>query len=200
MQKLKLFFILFIAFSALFYCVDRYRKQGPSRLKESITSVSTSTNISFTATDYELRNSSQHFFDQTLLRSRFNGAILVARNGKIIFENYHGLQNVLSGEPIDSNTAFHLASVSKTFTAMAILKLWENASLLLDDPVAKYLESFPFPLITIRNLLSHRSGLPNSVHFVEKMGWDTHRFVTNGDILQLLIEIKFVFFSFLFCI
>lgn len=188
MQKLKLFFILFIAFSALFYVFDRYSKPAPTALKESKPTIKFLPNTSFTPIDYELRNSSQHFFDQTLLRSRFNGGILVARNGKIIFESYQGLQNVLSGEPIDSNTAFHLASVSKTFTAMAILKLWENAALLLDDPVAKYLEGFPFPLITIRNLLSHRSGLPNYVHFVEKLGWDTHRFVTNADILQLLID------------
>lgn len=188
MQKLKLFIILFIAFSALFYFVDRNRKQSPTGLKESIPSINEATNIAFTPIDYELKNASQHFFDETLLRSRFNGGILVARNGKIIFENYHGLQNVLSGEPIDSNTAFHLASVSKTFTAMSILKLWENASLLLDDPVTKYLEGFPFPLITIRNLLSHRSGLPNYVHFVEKMGWDTHRYVTNTDILHILID------------
>ena len=188
MQKLKLFIILFIAFSALIYVVDRYRKTSPNKLIASVATIKILPTAAFTAIDQDLRNSSQHFFDQTLLRSRFNGAILVARNGKIIFENYHGLQNVLSGEPIDSNTAFHLASVSKTFTAMAILKLWENAALELDDPVTKYLEGFPFPLITIRNLLSHRSGLPNYVHFVEKMGWDTHRFVTNADILQLLIN------------
>lgn len=188
MQKLKLFIILFIAFSAIFYFFDQYRKPNPNNLKASIQKVKDAPNPAFTAIDHALRNSSQHFFEETLLRSRFNGAILVARNGKIIFENYHGLQNVLSGEPIDSSTAFHLASVSKTFTAMAILKLWENAALLLDDPVAKYLEGFPFPLITVRNLLSHRSGLPNYVHFVEKLGWDTHRFVTNADILQLLID------------
>ena len=188
MQKLKLFIILFIAFSVLFYFFDQYRKPNPTNLIASIQKVKAAPNPTFTAIDHALRNSSQHFFEETLLRSRFNGAILVARNGKIIFENYHGLQNVLSGEPIDSNTAFHLASVSKTFTAMAILKLWENAALLLDDPVAKYLEGFPFPLITVRNLLSHRSGLPNYVHFVEKLGWDTHRFVTNADILQLLID------------
>lgn len=188
MQKLKLFFILFIAFSALFYVLDRYRKTSPTKVIASVATIHAAPKTAFTAIDQELRNSSQHFFEQTLLRSRFNGAILVARNGKIIFENYHGLQNVLSGEPIDSNTAFHLASVSKTFTAMAILKLWENASLELDDPVAKHLQGFPFPLITIRNLLSHRSGLPNYVHFVEKMGWDTHRYVTNADILQLLID------------
>lgn len=188
MQKLKLFFILFIAFSAIFYVVDQYRKPNPIQQKEPLARIKFVPNTSFTPIDYELRNSSKHFFDQTLLRSRFNGGILVARNGKIIFENYQGLQNVLSGEPIDSNTAFHLASVSKTFTAMAILKLWENAALLLDDPVSKYLQGFPFPLITIRNLLSHRSGLPNYVHFVEKLGWDTHNFVTNADILQLLID------------
>ena len=188
MQKLKLFIILFIAFSALFYFFDQYRKPNPTNLIASIKKVKAEPNPAFTAIDHALRSSSQHFFEETLLRSRFNGAILVARNGKIIFEQYQGLQNVLSGEPIDSNTAFHLASVSKTFTAMAILKLWENAALLLDDPVAKYLEGFPFPLITVRNLLSHRSGLPNYVHFVEKLGWDTQRFITNADILQLLIE------------
>lgn len=188
MQKLKLFFILFVAFSALFYVLDRYKKTSPTQPIASVATINVTNNAAFTPIDHELRNSSQHFFEQTLLRSRFNGAILVARNGKIIFETYQGLQNVLSGEPIDSSTAFHLASVSKTFTAMAILKLWEDAALQLDDPVAKHLQGFPFPLITIRNLLSHRSGLPNYVHFVEKMGWDTHRFVTNGDILQLLID------------
>ena len=188
MQKLKLFFILFIAFSGLFYVLDRNRKTSPPKPISSVSTLNVTSNAAFTPIDQELRNSSQHFFEQTLLRSRFNGAILVARNGKIIFEKYQGLQNILSGEPVDSSTSFHLASVSKTFTAMAILKLWENAALQLDDPVTKYLPGFPFPLITIRNLLSHRSGLPNYVHFVEKMGWDTHRFVTNADILQLLIE------------
>ncbi len=188
MQKLKLFFILFTAFSGLFYVLDRNRKTSPPKPISSVSTLNVTSNAAFTPIDQELRNSSQHFFEQTLLRSRFNGAILVARNGKIIFEKYQGLQNILSGEPVDSSTSFHLASVSKTFTAMAILKLWENAALQLDDPVTKYLPGFPFPLITIRNLLSHRSGLPNYVHFVEKMGWDTHRFVTNADILQLLIE------------
>ena len=178
----------FLIKKRFFYFFDQYRKPNPTNLIASIQKVNAAPNPAFTAIDHALRNSSQHFFEETLLRSRFNGAILVARNGKIIFEHYQGLQNVLSGEPIDSSTAFHLASVSKTFTAMAILKLWENAALLLDDPVAKYLEGFPFPLITVRNLLSHRSGLPNYVHFVEKLGWDTHRFVTNADILQLLID------------
>ena len=188
MQKLKLFFILFIVFSGLFYVLDQYKKISPTKPVASIATINVISNAAFTPIDQELRQSSQHFFEQTLLRSRFNGAILVARNGKIIFENYQGLQNVLSGEPIDSSTAFHLASVSKTFTAMAILKLWENAALQLDDPVAKHLQGFPFPLITIRNLLSHRSGLPNYVHFVEKLGWDTQRFITNVDILQLIID------------
>lgn len=186
MQKFKLFFILFVAFAAIFYSIDQYSLTStttePSNAIEPV-----HVDPAFTETDLALRKSSERFYEETLLRSRFNGAILVARNGKIIFEKYVGLEQVLSGEPIDSITAFHLASVSKTFTAMAVLKLWENKMLLLDEPVNKYLEGFPFSAITIRNLLSHRSGLPNYVHFVEKMGWDTQRFVTNQDILQMLI-------------
>lgn len=187
MQKFKLFFILFVAFAAIFYCIDQYSLSSTTTVPSNTIEPGL-VNPVFTQTDKALRKSSEHFYEETLLRSRFNGAILVARNGKIVFEKYVGLEKVLSGDAIDSNTAFHLASVSKTFTAMAVLKLWENSLLMLDDPVGKYLEGFPFPAITIRNLLSHRSGLPNYVHFVEKMGWDTQRFVTNEDILQILIE------------
>ncbi len=187
MQRFKLFILLFVAFAAIFYGVDRYSLFSiPS--EPAIVIEPVPVNAAFTETDVALRKSSERFYEEKLIRSRFNGAILVARNGKIVFEKYVGLENVLRGEAIDSNTAFHLASVSKTFTAMAVLKLWESNLLLLDDPVGQYLTGFPFPSITIRNLLSHRSGLPNYVHFAEKMGWDAKRFLTNEDILQMLIS------------
>lgn len=186
MQKLKLFILLFLAFSALFYTVDYFFSGNSVELSVNAVDIPEA-NKTFTETDQALKKSSERFYQETLVKTGFNGAILVARNGKIVFEKYCGLENVLSGDPIDSSTAFHLASVSKTFTAMAILKLWEAGKLLLDDPVAQYLQGFPFPSVTVRNLLSHRSGLPNYVHFVEKMGWDTQHFITNKDILQLLI-------------
>ena len=187
MQKLKVFAVLFLLFLALFYFAD-------SRLKLEKTAPSVSyvkeinENPVLSAEDLTLRNSSEKFFQQTLLRSRFNGGVLVSRNGRIIFEAYNGLKEVLKGDSINSSTSFHLASVSKTITAMAVLKLFEEKSISIDQPVANFLNAFPFPNITVRNLLSHRSGLPNYVHFAEHLGWDTKKTLTNQDILQLIIE------------
>ncbi|MEN9952032.1 MAG: hypothetical protein RLZZ520_300, partial [Bacteroidota bacterium] len=187
MQKLKVFAVLFIVFLALFYFAD-------SRLKIEKTAPAVSyikeinENPVLSAEDQTLKNSSEKFYQQTLLRSRFNGGLLVSRNGKIIFEAYNGLKEVLKGDSINSSTSFHLASVSKTITAMAILKLFEDKSISIDQPVAFFLNGFPFPKITVRNLLSHRSGLPNYVHFAEHVGWDTKKTLTNQDILQLIID------------
>lgn len=187
MQKLKIFAGFFILFLALFYFAD-------SRLKLEET-VPVSPKIReiverpvFTSEDLTLRKTSEKFYEQTLLRSRFNGGILVSRNGKIIFEAYNGLTEVLSGDRINANTSFHLASVSKTITAMALLRLFEEKSFSIDQPVSNFLKGFPFPKITVRNLLAHRSGLPNYVHFAEHLGWDTNKKLTNQDILQLIIE------------
>lgn len=187
MQKLKVFAVLFILFLALFYFAD-------SRLREEKTAPTTSyikeieENPVLSSEDLILKASSEKFYTQTLLRSRFNGGILVARNGKIIFEAYNGLDQVLKGDSITEHTAFHLASVSKTITAMALLKLFEEKGLSIDQPVNNFLNGFPFPKISVRNLLNHRSGLPNYVHFVESLGWDSKKTLSNQDILQLLIE------------
>jgi CubicO group peptidase (beta-lactamase class C family) len=187
MQKLKVFAGLFLLFLALFYFADSRLK-----LEEAAPSVSYIKEINenpvLSAEDIKLRNSSEKFYEQSLLRSRFNGGILVSRNGKIIFEAYKGLNEVLKGDSINSSTSFHLASVSKTITAMAVLKLFEEKSISIDQPVASFLNGFPFPKITVRNLLSHRSGLPNYVHFAEHVGWDTKKTLTNQDILQLIID------------
>lgn len=185
MQKLKIFISLFILFCFLFFLADRLleEKAVPKAVKHEMLEVAKN----FTKEEKALFSSSEHFFNQTLLRSRFNGAILVAKGGKIVFEQYQGLTEVNKGNPIDSTTAFHLASVSKTITAMAVLKLYQDGLLRLDDPVSMHLPTFPFPEITIRHLLSHRSGLPNYVHFVEGLGWDTRRPLLNQDLLELMV-------------
>jgi CubicO group peptidase (beta-lactamase class C family) len=189
MQKIKIFLLLFFAFIIGFLLLDHFQN-GVLPLKTSATAKNSTddTNAAWNATDWNLNRASNAFFNETLVRSNFNGAILVCRNGKIIFEEYKGLREVMNGIPIDSATAFHLASVSKTFTAMATLKLREMGLLNLDDPVSAYLNGFPFPMITIRNLLAHRSGLPNYVHFVEKLGWDTQKNLTNQDLLEMIIK------------
>lgn len=106
-------------------------------------------------------------YQSLLLRSGFNGSILLAKNGEIVFEDYRGLINFKTKEPITANTPFHIASVSKTFTAVVILKLMEEGKLNLEDGVEKYLPSFPYANISIKDLLTHRSGLPKYDHFMD---------------------------------
>ena len=129
-----------------------------------------------------------HFFD-SMLSGRFNGSVLVAKNGVVLYERYKGFRNPrLRKDSLDAHTAFHLASMSKTFTAMGTLKLWQDGKLDIHDPVAKYLAGFPYPEITIQTLLNHRSGLHNYVHFMYKPDVDKHKFLNNGDVLDYIIK------------
>ncbi len=105
---------------------------------------------------------------ETLLGKKgFSGQILVAKNGQVVFEDYQGYSNYRSKTLIQPETPIHLASISKTFTAMAALKLWEQEKLDLKAPVAKYLNKFPYKEVTIEQLLSHRSGLADYTYFME---------------------------------
>jgi len=131
----------------------------------------------------------RHFFDSLFMRG-FNGTVLVAKQGQIIYERYSGFKNFRQKrDSINEHTPFHLASVSKTFTGMAVLKLWEEGKLDIHDQVSKYLAGFPEG-VTIKNLLSQRSGLLNYVHFMDQTGWDKKKFLTNNDLLQYIIQNK----------
>jgi CubicO group peptidase (beta-lactamase class C family) len=128
-----------------------------------------------------------HFLD-SITAGRFNGSVLVAKNGVILYERYKGFKfPERRKDSVNLHTAFHLASVSKTFTAMATLKLWQEGKLDIHDPVGKYLAGFPFPGTTIQMLLSHRSGLLNYVHFMDRSTWDKRKFLSNNDVLQYII-------------
>lgn len=105
-------------------------------------------------------NAIKPIYEKQLLKTGFNGAILIAKNGEVIFEDYQGMINFSTKEPITPSSTFHVASISKTFTAMTILRLMEQSRLSLTDPVEQYLPSFPYKGITLQLLLSHRSGLP----------------------------------------
>ncbi len=116
--------------------------------------------------------------------------MVVAKNGNIIFEKYRGTDRIPGKNPVDENTSLQIASTSKTFTAMAVLKLWQDEKLNLDDPFSKYFPQFNYPGVTIRTLLDHRSGLPNYLNFMEDKGWDESRYVHNQNVLDYLIKYR----------
>ena len=136
------------------------------------------------------RTEVKDFYENKLLRTGFNGAILVAKKGQVIFEDYHGYYNLKKKDSLTRHSAFHIASVSKTFTAMATLKLAQMGKLSLDDDVKKFFGAFPYDNVKVKDLLSHRSGLPNYLYFMDKLGWDTKQHVTNKDVLDYLIKFK----------
>jgi CubicO group peptidase (beta-lactamase class C family) len=90
-----------------------------------------------------------------------NGNVLVAEKGNFLYKKSFGYANTEAGKLNNDSTRFQLASIGKTFTAVAILQLKEKGKIKLDDPVAKYLPDFPFAGVTIGHLLSHTSGLPD---------------------------------------
>ena len=128
----------------------------------------------------------EDFYEKRFVKTGFNGAILVAKNGQIVFEQYRGYSNFITKDSVNEHSPFHLASTSKTFTGMAILKLWEQGKISLDDSLQKYFPNLPYHGVTIRMLLSHRSGLPNYLYFMDSI-WDKHKEMTNEDVLNALI-------------
>jgi CubicO group peptidase (beta-lactamase class C family) len=144
---------------------------GATPTQEKQTSVDTTKTVSFTALTPKAKayyaEAIEPLYQSLLLKRGFNGSILLAKNGEIVFEDYHGLINFKTKEPITASTPFHVASISKTFTATVILKLMEEGKIALEDHVEKYLPSFPYQNITIKDLLTHRSGLPKYDHFMD---------------------------------
>lgn len=94
------------------------------------------------------------------------GAVLIAQDGKIIFQNAWGVADITTGEPITTNTLFNTGSISKTFVAYGILKLASQNRLSLEDNVYKYFPDFKNKAIAenikLYHLLTHTSGLPDS--------------------------------------
>jgi CubicO group peptidase (beta-lactamase class C family) len=138
----------------------------------------------------QVANVCNNWYNQFLKKSAFYGGMIVAKNGNILFEKYNGVAHVGYNDSINANTPLHIASVSKTFTAMAVLKLWQDKKLNIDDQFSKYFPEFNYPGVTVRSLLNHRSGLPNYVYFMDEIGWSAKTFVTNLDVLKTLISKK----------
>lgn len=118
-------------------------------------------------------------------RNDFHGSILVAKNGKLAYQNQIGFADFQKKKPLTENSAFQLASVSKQFTAAAIMILKERNQLQLNDTVTKYFPNFPFKQITIKNLLNHTAGLPK-YFWVAEHEWEKEKAPTNLEMMQLL--------------
>jgi hypothetical protein len=118
----------------------------------------------------------------------YNGSVLAARNGQIVFQQSHGWANIEERIPNSASTNFELTSLSKVFTAVAVMQLVQKSAIRLDDPVNKYLKDFPYKTITVRQLLSHTGGLPDFELFDKAYQAKPDRVFTKEDIIPALKE------------
>lgn len=127
-----------------------------------------------------------HYFDSVFRHTSFNGSILVAKNGVTVYEKYMGYKNLRLKDTLTPETPLQIASTSKTLTSAAVLQLVQQGKLSLNDSLIKFFPNFPYPEITVKMLLSQRSGLPEYLYFFEKGGWDRKTFATNDDVVNAL--------------
>lgn len=132
---------------------------------------------------------------QELHRTRgFNGNVLVAKKGKIVYEKAIGWADYLHRDSLKIGSQFELASVTKTMTSTAILQLMERGKLKLDDDVKKFFPDFPYDGVTIRLLLTHRSGMMNYVYFIDdiyrKQHLNQRKGLTNAEAMKMIADNK----------
>ena len=197
MKFLKALFFLVLFSLVLFSC-----KKGSSEEENSKTTLPNFGNVDldevFKRKDRKLENKDSiisvldRYYKNVWEKGDLWGGFIVAKGDEILYEGYRGFAQGDSQQPINDTVALHVASISKSLTAMATLKLVDAGKIKLEDPLTKYFPKFPYPKVTVFTLLSQRSGLPKYEYVIEKIKPAppelSKKFLTNQDILNLLIQ------------
>ena len=191
-NNLKYFIVLFIVVLSSFILtskteVDLPKTSSTKSIKAPI--VKKDSIISIESYSESKTKFVRHKLDSLLKRINkmhdFHGSILVAKAGKLVYQNQIGMADFRKKKPLHKTSVFQLASVSKQFTAASILMLAERNQLKLTDTVTKYYPNFPFKNITIKHLLNHTSGLPK-YFWIAEHEWNKKHPPTNADMMSFM--------------
>lgn len=138
-------------------------------------------------TRQQIVNQLDSFFNVLANDRQLNGSYLVADSSGILSRHVHGMAYLSGKRRLHLHSQFEVASVSKQFTAVAVLMLYEEKYLSLDDSVTRFFPKFPYKGVTVRQLLCHRSGLPDYLEF-ESEYFPNPDWVTNQDLLDVLVK------------
>jgi CubicO group peptidase (beta-lactamase class C family)/predicted aspartyl protease len=141
-------------------------------------------------TDTDIIKETQTYLEQVVKEDAFSGAVLIAKDGKSIFEKAYGLANKGSNTPNNPETKFNLGSINKSFTGVAIAQLAQQGKLSFNDPISKYLPEYPNKTVaskvTIHQLLTHTSGM--GMYFNEEFMRRRASLKTLADLLPLFVN------------
>jgi CubicO group peptidase (beta-lactamase class C family) len=166
---------------------------GPAPAQEAATS---GAQILAGLTEAEIARRVQTVLDSLEGRPEFVGlSVAVARGDQVIVDRGLGLADIEWNQPADAETVFRIGSVTKQFTAAAIMKLVEQGKLTLDDPLARYVPDFDTGgrTVTIRQLLNQTSGIPNYTAQPEFISKGVALDLSPHDLLQYVAGKPFVF-------
>lgn len=144
--------------------------------------------VSLTSTAQDKIAQFTTLMDSLATRQDFSGCVLVAENGRPVFQKALGYADRDKKIPIQLSTRFELASVSKQFTALAIMQLKEKGKLRYEDSLRQYFPALPFPGVTIRHLLNQTSGIPEFLSWTQAQV-DTAKINFNADIMTQLPKV-----------
>ena len=199
MKVFRIIFFLSIFGLVLFSC-----KKENKDSEETKTTLPNFGNVAldevFKQSDSQLKNRDSivsvidSYYENVWEKGDLWGGFLVAKGDEILYEGYRGFTQENKQGPVNDTVALHVASISKSITAMAVMKLIEAGKLEMDVPLTKYFPGFPYPEVTVFTLLSQRSGLPKYEYFIEKIRPEpaelSKEYISNHDILNLLIRYK----------
>jgi len=118
-------------------------------------------------------------------RFSFHGNVLVSYNGMLSYNKAFGTADFQKDTPLQIDSKFQIASVSKQFTAVAVMMLEEKGRLSYQDTVSNIIKNFPYERVTIKQLLHHTAGMPNYMWLLEHK-WDQDKKAYNDDIVHLM--------------
>lgn len=136
-------------------------------------------------------NQLDSLFNHLYTSGEFNGNVLIAEHGNVIYEKSFGLANEETHERLNNETVFELASVSKQFTAMGIVQLQKEGKLSYDDLISTYIPELKnYGNITIQQLLIHTGGLPDYMQLMMENKGDNVNSITNDDVIRFFQEVN----------
>jgi CubicO group peptidase (beta-lactamase class C family) len=182
--KVYIHFTLVILFTIQLACtkIESQKKEAPEIEVDTV-------NLDISEKYSGAASKIDSFFKNRNKRGLFNGTVLFAEKGSVVYKNAFGFANFKKKDSLTIQSAFQLASVSKPLTSFAIMLLEERGELSFEDSLRKFFPEFPYENISIRNLLTHRSGLPNYMYLADEH-WRDRRNITinNKDVVDLFIE------------
>ena len=180
-------FISFLFF--LIICSCGGTAKNPPVAKKAVLSFATPFDAPSPAWIKKTNSIIDSFYQKTICYREFSGQFLVAKNGHVIYERTNGYANKESKWKLTDTTSIHVASISKVATAIAVLRLADQKLINLDEKVTHYLPKFPYPGVTVRMLLNHRSGLQYYGYFTVGI-WPKGQMLNNTNLLTLMQKNK----------